>query len=108
HRCLWLRALIGVRGLEAAMARAPASLEAVPTVREDIAYWGYTSGSTGRPKAAVHGHKDFLAAADLVGVGVFGLRQDDLIFSASKMSFAFGLGNSLYFPARVGAASVLV
>ena len=33
---------------------------------------------------------------------------DDLVFSASKLHFAFGLGNSLYFPARVGAASVLV
>ncbi|HXG02111.1 MAG TPA: benzoate-CoA ligase family protein, partial [Candidatus Binatia bacterium] len=33
---------------------------------------------------------------------------DDLVLSVSKMSFAFGLGNSLYFPQRVGAASVLV
>jgi benzoate-CoA ligase family protein len=90
------------------MAGAPSALAPTPTVREDMAYWGYTSGSTGRPKAAVHSHKDFLAAADLVGVGVFGLRPDDLVFSASKMSFAFGLGNSLYFPARVGAASVLL
>jgi benzoate-CoA ligase family protein len=49
-----------------------------------------------------------VAAADLVGVGVFGLGPDDLVFSASKMFFAFGLGNSLYFPARVGAAAVLV
>jgi benzoate-CoA ligase family protein len=43
-----------------------------------------------------------------VGVGIFGIGADDLVFSASKMFFAFGLGNSLYFPARVGAASVLV
>jgi benzoate-CoA ligase len=71
-------------------------------------YWGYTSGSTGRPKAAVHSHKDLVAAADLVGVGVFGLGPDDLVFSASKLFFAFGLGNSLYFPAAVGAAAVLV
>ncbi|HMH53914.1 MAG TPA: benzoate-CoA ligase family protein [Candidatus Acidoferrum sp.] len=108
ERCRWLRAVLGVTQLEASMARAPGALAATPTVREDMAYWGYTSGSTGRPKAAVHSHKDFLAAADLVGVGVFGLRPEDLVFSASKMYFAFGLGNSLYFPARVGAASVLV
>jgi benzoate-CoA ligase family protein len=49
-----------------------------------------------------------VAAADLVGVGVFGLGPADLVFSASKLYFAFGLGNSLYFPLRVGAASVLV
>ena len=48
-----------------------------------------------------------MAAADLVGVAVFGLGPDDLVLSASKMYFAFGLGNSLYFPARVAAASVL-
>jgi benzoate-CoA ligase family protein len=107
-RCRWLRAVVGVGQLDDLMAGAPAALAATPTVREDMAYWGYTSGSTGRPKAAVHSHKDFLAAADLVGVGVFGLGPDDLVFSASKMYFAFGLGNSLYFPSRVGAASVLV
>jgi benzoate-CoA ligase family protein len=71
-------------------------------------YWGYTSGSTGRPKAAVHSHAHFVAAADLVGAGVFGIGPDDVIFSVSKMSFAFGLGNTLYFPARAGATSLLV
>src|SRR6185503_19511437 len=81
--------------------------EAMPTSREDIVFWGYTSGSTGTPKAAAHSHQDLVAAADLVGVNVFGIGPDDLIFSASKLSFAFGLGNALYFPARVGAASVL-
>jgi len=42
-----------------------------------------------------------------VGRGTFGIGPDDVIFSASKLHFAFGLGNSLYFPALVGAASVL-
>jgi benzoate-CoA ligase len=71
-------------------------------------YWGYTSGSTGAPKAALHTHAELVAAADLVGVGIYGLGPDDLVFSASKTSFAFGLGNTLYFPARVGAAALLV
>lgn len=94
----WREALRGARGTP-----APA-----PTVRDDVMYWGYTSGSTGRPKAAPHTHADFVAAAELVGVGVFGLGPGDVTYSASKMSFAFGLGNSLYFPAHVGAAAVLV
>jgi benzoate-CoA ligase family protein len=47
-------------------------------------------------------------AAELVGRGTFGIGPDDVIFSASKLHFAFGLGNSLYFPALVGAASLLV
>lgn len=114
-RCPFLRAVVvagrpgeGALAWDYVMGKAPPGLEAAPTSREDVMYWGYTSGSTGRPKAAVHSHKDFVAAADLVGVGVFDLGPDDLTFSASKMYFAFGLGNTLYFPARVGAASVLV
>ena len=116
HRCPALRAVVTVGGaplpgalaLDDLLAAAKPSLAPAPTSREDVMYWGYTSGSTGQPKAAVHSHKDFVAAADLVGVGVFGLEADDVVFSASKLFFAFGLGNSLYFPARVGGASVLV
>jgi benzoate-CoA ligase family protein len=114
-RCPWLRSLLvvgtdppGPGDWDAALARAKPAGGAAATSAEDVMYWGYTSGSTGAPKAAVHAHQDFVAAADLVGVGVFGLGSDDLVFSASKLHFAFGLGNTLYFPARVGAASVLV
>jgi len=115
ERCPWLRAVLvaggrapGALELDEALGRAKPVTEAASTFSEDIVYWGYTSGSTGKPKAAVHSHKDFLAAADLVGVGVFGVGPEDVIFSGSKLYFAFGLGNSLYFPARVGAAAVLV
>src|SRR2546421_1827304 len=116
HRCPSLRAIIVVGGpalpgthdFDELLAGAKPTCEPAPTVADDICYWGYTSGSTGKPKAALHSHAHFLAAADLVGVAVFGLEADDLVFSASKMFFAFGLGNSLYFPARVGGASVLV
>jgi benzoate-CoA ligase family protein len=115
ERCPWLRTVLVAGGrvasgvdFDAALAETKPVAEAAPTSPEDVVYWGYTSGSTGEPKAAVHAHRDFLVAADRVGVGVFGIGPDDLIFSASKLSFAFGLGNALYFPARVGAASVLV
>lgn len=119
-RCPFLRHVVVVRAtgagarvagaldLDEALAAASPRREAAPTSRDDGAYWGYTSGSTGPPKAAVHAHRDFPAAAELVGRGVFGIGPDDLVFSASKMYFAFGLGNSLYFPAHAGGASVLV
>jgi benzoate-CoA ligase family protein len=115
HRCPFLRAVVasgaappGCHRLDDLVARAPSTLAPAPTRVDDVMYWGYTSGSTGPPKAAVHVHRAFVAAAELVGRGVFGLGPDDVTFSASKLSFAFGLGNSLYFPAHVGAASVLV
>ena len=115
ERCPSLRAIVvagrgdvGTVALEDLLSRAGTTLEPAPTKADDVMYWGYTSGSTGRPKATVHSHAHFEAAADLVGTGVFGLSPEDVIFSVSKMSFAFGLGNSLYFPARVGATSLLV
>ena len=115
ERCPFLREVIvvgraqpGARAWADVVRLGAGRVAPAPTVPEDVMFWGYTSGSTGSPKAAVHSHKDFVAAADLVGVGVFGIGPDDLVFSASKMYFAFGLGNSLLFPARVGAAAVLV
>jgi benzoate-CoA ligase family protein len=98
----------GALGYERLLERASPELAAADTSADDTALWVYTSGSTGRPKAAVHLHHDLLHAAELVGRGVFALGPDDLIFSVSKLHFAFGLGNSLYFPALVGAAAVLV
>src|SRR4029077_11300325 len=90
------------------LERASPELAAADTSRDDVALWLYTSASTGRPKAAVHVQHDLVHAAKLVGRGTSGTGPDDVIFSASKLHFAFGLGNSLSFPALVGAASVLV
>ena len=98
----------GAVGYERLLERASPELGAADTSADDTALWLYTSGTTGRPKAAVHLHHDLLCAAELVGCGVFGIGPDDLIFSVSKLYFAFGLGNSLYFPALPGAASLLV
>lgn len=114
-QCPWLAAVIAVgrprRGAldyERLLERASAELAPADTSRDDVALWGYTSGSTGPPKAAVHLHHDLVHAAELVGQGIFGIGPDDLVFSVSKLHFSFGLGNALYFPARVGAASLLV
>lgn len=113
--CPALEAVIAVGGrrrgaleYERLLERASPDLPPADTSRDDAALWGYTSGSTGRPKAAVHLHHDLVYSAELVGRGIFGIGPDDVIFSASKLHFAFGLGNSLYFPALVGAASLLV
>jgi benzoate-CoA ligase family protein len=102
------RAAGGALALDDVLGRAKVTLAAASTSADDVMYWGYTSGSTGRPKAAVHTHAHVRAAAAHVGVGVFGLGPDDIVFSASKMSFAFGLGNTLTFPAHAGATSLLV
>lgn len=78
-----------------------------PTQPNDLAYMLYTSGSTGRPKGVPHRHPDLSAAAEHYAVQVLGMREADTVFSASKLYFAYGLGNSLAFPLYVGATAVL-
>jgi benzoate-CoA ligase family protein len=82
-------------------------LEAEATSRDDVAFWGYTSGSTGSPKGAVHLQHDMITITDLFVKPVLGMNESDICFSASKLFFAYGLGNSLYFPFRFGASTVL-
>src|SRR5216683_3698314 len=83
------------------------TLAAAPTSPYDAAFFLYTSGSGGRPKGAVHRHKDMLATSRGFGHGVLGLRAEDVTFSVSKLFFAYGLGNAMYFPFSVGAATLL-
>jgi benzoate-CoA ligase len=74
---------------------------------EDVAFWLYSSGSTGRPKGAPHRHRSLGLTAELFAAGVFGLRETDVVFSAAKLFFAYGLGNALTFPMCLGATAVL-
>jgi benzoate-CoA ligase family protein len=89
------------------LARAPRTLEAASTSRDDVAFWLYSSGSTGRPKGAVHLHHDMVVAAETYAKQVLGLGPADKVYSAAKLFFAYGLGNAGYFPMSVGAQSVL-
>jgi len=77
------------------------------TSKTDPAFFLYTSGSGGTPKAAVHRHQDMLACSEGFAKGVLGLRADDRTYSVSKLFFAYGLGNGMYFPFSSGAATVL-
>jgi len=89
------------------ISKAPSTLETEPTSKDDVVMWNYTSGSTGYPKGAVHLQHDMITITDLFVKPVLGMREDDICFSASKLFFSYGLGNSLYFPLRFGASTVL-
>ena len=78
------------------------------TTRDDPCFWLYSSGSTGVPKGTVHVHASLAQTAELYAEPVLGIREDDLVFSAAKLFFAYGLGNALSFPLAVGATTVLM
>lgn len=77
------------------------------TSSTDPAFMLYTSGSGGAPKAAVHRHADMMVTSQSYAHGVLDLREDDVTFSVSKLFFAYGLGNGMYFPFSAGAKTVL-
>ncbi|HUK29850.1 MAG TPA: benzoate-CoA ligase family protein, partial [Candidatus Acidoferrum sp.] len=73
----------------------------------DPAFFLYTSGSGGNPKGAVHLHRDMLVTSRGFARGVLGITAADRAYSVSKLFFAYGLGNGMYFPLSVGASCVL-
>jgi benzoate-CoA ligase len=90
------------------IAKSPASFTAAPTTSDDACFWLYSSGSTGLPKGTVHVHSSMILTAELYGRGVLGIEEGDVVFSAAKLFFAYGLGNALSFPMSVGATAVIM
>ena len=39
---------------------------------------------------------------------ILGIQENDVVFSAAKLFFAYGLGNALSFPLSVGATTILL
>ncbi len=89
-------------------ATAATTFTAAETTCDDACFWLYSSGSTGAPKGTVHIHSSLIETAELYAKPILGIREDDLVFSAAKLFFAYGLGNGLTFPLSVGATAVLM
>ena len=108
NRAAFAGAGCDVHDFSALVARGRSDLFTAPTLSDDVAFWLYTSGSTGEPKGVKHVHTTPLAAARLMGRHIIGIREDDVVFSAAKLFFSYGLGNAMAFPLSVGATSVLL
>ena len=70
-------------------------------------FWLYTSGTTGTPKAAMHRHGSIARVCETYAHQVLGIAPEDRCYSVAKLFFAYGIGNSLFFPFSVGATAVL-
>jgi len=90
------------------LAAASDEFSAASTRPDDACFWLYSSGSTGTPKGVVHVQTSMIKTAELYGQPILGIQENDLVFSAAKLFFAYGLGNGLSFPLSVGATTVLL
>ena len=77
------------------------------TTLETPAILLYTSGSTGAPKGVLHRQKAVTCTIDTYAATVLRLSPSDRLYSASRMFFAYGLGNSLSFPLAAGATVII-
>ncbi len=89
------------------MSQSSNAIDTVATKADDPCFWLYSSGSTGKPKGVVHRHRSMVLTAELFARGILGIKEDDVVYSAARLSFAFGLGNALVFPIAFGATAIL-
>jgi 4-hydroxybenzoate-CoA ligase len=95
------------RTLRPALAQESDIFATAATHPDETAFWLYSSGSTGMPKGTRHIHTSLMATAELFAQQTLGMREGDVVYSAAKLFFAYGLGNALTFPMSVGATAVL-
>lgn len=98
---------IAVHRLTDLQAGSKPELTPFDSSADDACFWLYSSGTTGFPKGAVHLQHDMTFCCQTYGRHVLDIGPDDRTYSVARLFFAYGLGNALYFPFHVGAATVL-
>jgi 4-hydroxybenzoate-CoA ligase len=87
---------------------APGAARPIDAHEDETAFWLYSSGSTNAPKGVRHLHGSLHATVETYANQVLKIREDDVVYSAAKMFFAYGLGNAMTFPLSVGATTILL
>ncbi|WP_309678025.1 AMP-binding protein, partial [Polaromonas sp.] len=85
-------------------AQKDGNFKPCPVSADDMAMMAFTSGTTGKPKAAVHTHRDVLAACEAWPRHVLKASADDIVMGSPPLAFTFGLGGMLVFPMWAAAS----
>ncbi len=101
------RLIIEADHYQALFAAASAVLEPASAATDDAAFLMYTTGGSGELRGVPHSQSAMLCCAENYAGRVLNMSEHDVVFSASKLSLSYGLGNSLIFPLYFGASVVL-
>tara|TARA_B100000427_G_scaffold249628_1_gene212814 strand:- start:10398 stop:11942 length:1545 start_codon:yes stop_codon:yes gene_type:complete len=74
---------------------------------DDLCVLQYTSGSTGVPKGVMHSAMGILSFCEIFAGNHLRISPQDILYSAPKIFFGYGMGNSLFFPLYCGATAIL-
>jgi 2-aminobenzoate-CoA ligase len=104
HTIIAFNQLDNPHGLAARAAQKSGVFTACATCADDPAMMAFTSGTTGKPKAAVHTHRDILAACEAWPRHVLQAKPSDIVVGSPPLAFTFGLGGLLIFPMWAGCS----
>lgn len=88
--------------------REPKYTPCVMSHPDAVAYMNVSSGSTGMPKVAVHRHQTLFEILKLSPLLSFGMTHDSIILSTPKMSWNYGLQNSVTYTFGLGATAIVI
>jgi len=97
----------GHLSLDRLMEQASAEFEAADTTRDDTAFWLYSGRNPEVLMGAVHHHSHMVYCTEGYARGILNMTEEDRVLG-SFLFFAYGLGNSVYFPFAVGGSTVLI
>ncbi len=94
------------RSFNEAMNKVSADFQAAETKPDDAAFWLYSGRNPERLMGAVHHHSHLVFCSEAYAKGILDMTEEDRVLG-SFLFFAYGLGNSAYFPFAVGASTIL-